>query len=160
MRYLCTNCSHIYDESIWDTEEWYDAGLKLYDMQDYFVCPVCNEWIDSFQEIIEEINFIELKNDLTGVEDEHCPIITLENWKIKVIVGKEEVHSSMPEHFISNVSLFDEYWDLVEEKFLDSNSDFPVIFDNYDLDEFEIRITCNLHWVWSIGKIKNSEFKI
>lgn len=157
MRYLCTNCSHIYDEAIWDNEEWYLAWVKLYDMQDIFSCPVCNEWIDSFQEIVEEVNYIENHENLTWVEDEHFPVIIEEDKKIKIKVGKDEQHPSLDEHFISNIALYDEYWDLVEEKFLTSTDEWTYIFDNYDLDEYEIRITCNLHWVWSLGKQKREE---
>lgn len=157
MRYLCTNCSHIYDEAIWDSEEWYEPWVKLYDMQDYFTCPVCSEWIDSFQEIVEEVNYIENLENLTWVEDEHCPVITIQDWKIKVKVGKEEEHPNLSEHYITNISLYDEYGDLVEEKFLSPEDEWSAIFDNYDLDEFEIRITCNLHWVWSLGKQKTEE---
>nr|MDD3720820.1 desulfoferrodoxin family protein [Candidatus Gracilibacteria bacterium] len=157
MRYLCTNCSHIYDESIGDLEEGYEPGVKLYDMQDYFVCPVCSEGIDSFQEIVEEVNYIEDKDNMTGVEEEHYPIIIEEDKKIKVKVGKEESHPSIGEHFISSISLYDEYGDLVEEKFLNESDEGSAVFDNYDLDEYEVRITCNLHGVWSLGKIKREE---
>ncbi len=157
MRYLCTNCSYIYDEAIWDEEEWYNPGVKLYDMQDIFVCPVCSEWIDTFQEIKEEINFIENIENMTGVEDEHYPVIEEADSKIKVKVGKDELHPGLAEHYITNISLYDEYGDLVEEKFLNSTDEWTVVFDNYDLDEYEVRITCNLHWVWSLGKQKREE---
>lgn len=150
MRYICTNCSYIYDESLWDLLEWYKPGTKLEDMNDYFLCPVCWENADSFQEIKEEINYLKDEDFLSEEELLHYPVIDLKDGKIKVSVWKEEKHPNEDNHFITSIALYDEYWDLVEEKFLNSKDDWIAIFDDYDLDSFEIRIRCNLHGVWSL----------
>ncbi|MFA5917097.1 MAG: rubredoxin [Candidatus Gracilibacteria bacterium] len=153
MRYLCTNCSHIYDEALGDEEAGYEAGVKLYEMQDYFVCPVCSEASDSFQEINEEINYLDNEKNLTIEEEMHYPVIIQEDSNIKISIGIDENHPNEESHFISSIQLFDEYGDLVEEKFLSPNDKGGAIFDNYDLDEFEIRIICSLHGVFGVSKI-------
>jgi desulfoferrodoxin (superoxide reductase-like protein) len=155
MRYLCTNCSYIYDEALWDIEDWYDPWVKLDDMQDYFLCPMCWERAWFFQEIKEEVIYFDNLDDLTNIEYLHYPVVAQIDWKIKVSVGREEFHPSVEDHFITSISLFDEYGDIIEERFLSFNDWWEAIFDNYDLDEFEIQIRCNLHWVWGIKKIKS-----
>lgn len=153
MRYLCTNCSHIYDEALWDDEAWYEAWVKLYEMQDYFVCPVCSETLDYFQEINEEIDYLDKEKNLTMEEELHYPVIIQEDSKIKISVWIEENHPNEESHFISSIQLIDEYGDLVEEKFLNPIDKWITEFNNYDLDEFEIRVICNLHWVFGVSKI-------
>jgi len=53
------------------------------------------------------------------------------------------------EHRILSIWLFDEYWDLVEEKFLNVDDDSVVTFDNYDLDDIEIRVRCSKHGIFA-----------
>lgn len=154
MRYLCTSCAYIYDEAIWDIHDWYEPWVKLYDMQDYFLCPSCWERVGYFQEITEEISYLDQDNNLTIEEELHYPVISEEDSKIKVSVWIDESHPSEEWHFITSIILLDEYWDVVEEKFLTPKEQWTTIFDNYDLDEFEVRVRCNIHWVFSIGKIK------
>ncbi len=150
MRYLCTNCSYIYDEWTWDSEAWYEAWEGFYEMKDYFICPCCSETIDSFHEIKEEVNYIENIKNLSNLEKIHFPIIKENYWEIIVKIN----HPKEEDHCITSISLYDEYGDLVEEKFIKKWWKTEVNFIDYDLDEFEIRIRCNLHWVWSVGKIK------
>lgn len=156
MRYLCTNCSYIYDEALWDIEDWYEPWVKLYDMQDYFLCPACWERVWYFQEINEEVIYLYKDDNLTIEEELHYPVILKENWKIKVRVWIEENHPNEEKHFISSVVLLDEYWDVVEEKFLSYEKNWTVEFDDYDLDEFEVRVSCNLHGVFSAWKIEKN----
>ena len=49
------------------------------------------------------------------------------------------------DHRIAWVWLFDEYEDLVEERFLKSDDDSVVVFDDYWLTDFEVRIKCTQH---------------
>lgn len=154
MRYLCTNCSYIYDESLWDIEDGYEPWVKLDDMQDYFLCPACWERVWYFQEIKEEINYLDKEDNLSVEEELHYPIILVEDNKIKVNVWIDENHPSEDSHFISNILLLDEYLEVVEEKFLLPKDKWIAIFDDYDLDEYEIRVWCNRHWVFSVGKNK------
>ncbi|USN59246.1 MAG: hypothetical protein H6767_04135 [Candidatus Peribacteria bacterium] len=54
----------------------------------------------------------------------------------------------LDEHRISSISLYDEYGDMVEELFLQPEVVAEASFDVSDMDEFEIRVRCNLHGVW------------
>lgn len=149
MRYLCTNCNYIYDESIWDKEEEIKAWTKLDNLWDNFSCPVCWELAEEFHEIKEEVNYID-ENNLLWIEMEHFININIniKNWNLRVDIWKWDFHPSWEEHRISSISLYDEYWDLIEEKFLMVWEEPVVEFDISDLDDFEIRTRCSLHWVW------------
>jgi desulfoferrodoxin (superoxide reductase-like protein) len=59
-----------------------------------------------------------------------------------------EIHPMWESHRITSISLYDEYEDLIEEKFMDYDEDPIVEFDFDDLGEYEIRCRCSLHWVW------------
>jgi desulfoferrodoxin (superoxide reductase-like protein) len=51
-------------------------------------------------------------------------------------------------HRIGAISLYDEYGDLIETKFMQQDIDPIVEFDFDDLAEYEIRVQCSLHWIW------------
>lgn len=144
MRYLCTNCSYIYDEGEWDEviKQW-----TRFEKLDYsFVCPVCWEEKDGFQEIIEEINYVS-EDPYDHLEIDHYLEID-KIWDIlKVIIGNE-IHPMGESHRITSVSLYDEYGELIEEIFLKFDEDPTVEFQFDDLWEFEIRCRCSLHGVW------------
>jgi hypothetical protein len=55
-------------------------------MQNYFVCPVCSETSDSFQEINEEINYLDKEKNLTTEEEMHYPVIIQEDSNIKISI--------------------------------------------------------------------------
>jgi rubredoxin len=147
MRYLCTSCNYIYDESIWDKEEGVKSGTKFENLWDNFCCPVCGELSEEFHEITEEINYID-ENNLLWMEMEHFINIEIKSWNLEVKIGKWDFHPSWEEHRISQISLYDEYWDFVEERFFVSGQEAFAEFDISDLDDLEIRIRCTLHWVW------------
>lgn len=140
MKYLCTNCNYIYDNDLWDLEEW----IKVWEELD--LCPVCEEY-DSFQWIRDEVNYIEWDSNLEKIEIDHFPEVNIKWDKLEVSIWWE-VHPMWEEHRIASVSLFDEYWDLIETKYLELEQEAIVEFDFDDLDEFEIRLKCSLHWVW------------
>ena len=140
MRYLCTNCNYVYDNDLWDKEEEIEIWAEL-DM-----CPVCEEY-DTFQWIEEEVNYIDENTYLWALEIDHYPEVTISDWKIIVTVWNE-IHPMWEWHRIAAVSLYDEYWDLIETKYLELETEANVEFDFDDLDEFEIRVKCSIHWVW------------
>jgi len=153
MKYCCTNCNYVYDESLWDKEEWIDPWTMFYNLWDYFYCPMCYEWIENFDIVKEEVNYIENENTSDFFELEHFPIIKIDWDKLVVSVWKNNKHSMEEWHYISSISICDEYWDLIEEKFL-SPWDKPKVEFNFDnLDEFEIIVRCNFHWLWWLKKI-------
>lgn len=148
MKYLCTNCGYIYDESFWDKDENIKAWTKFFDLWNDYVCPICWEESQDFQEIIEEINYLD-KDNLIWIDLEHfIDIKKLDAWKIEVLVGKWGLHPSWEEHKINHIYLLDEYWDLVDEKFLSTWEDPIVEFDVSDLDEYTIIARCTIHWLW------------
>ena len=154
MKYLCPECNYIYDESVWYPYENIKQWTKLHDLWVDFKCPICWESSENFQEIIEEVNYID-ENNILWLEFEHfININDLWNWKIEVSVWLEEYHPSWEEHRISQISLFDEYWDLVYEYFLKVWETPKVEFDIDWLDEYEIVVRCTIHWLWW-RKVKN-----
>lgn len=146
MKYFCIHCSYVYDEAFWDETEGIEAGTKIEDIQ---VCPSCGE-IDSFLFVNEEVNYVdESTTDLKELEH-FIEAKKLENWEIFIIISDWE-HPMEPEHKIASVSLFDEYGELIEEKFLKEENAhiWEQIFSDYGLDIFEIRVKCNKHWVFA-----------
>jgi len=150
MKYICTNCNYIFDEYIDDAED------TISEVDNDTMCPVCHEY-DSFQWIAEQVNYAEDINNLQLHELEHIPqidVIDEENHTIRVFVWKNE-HPMESEHRLYSISLYDEYWDLVTEEFLHKEASPEAEFDVYDLDEYEIRVKCNVHWVWGRKVVKN-----
>lgn len=145
MKYFCTTCNYNYDEAFWDEIEEKEAGTKIWNME---ICPNCGE-VDSFLFVKEEVNYVD-ENTFLIKELEHFIEIEQqeENWNLKVIIWESE-HPMDENHTISSVSLFDEYWDLVEEKFLKNEVVSETFFSDYGLDNFEIRVKCNKHWVFA-----------
>lgn len=139
MKYLCTNCNYVYDKAFWDKEENIEIGTELE------MCPVCEEY-DIFQGIEEEVNYINDDN-LWWLEIDHFPEIEIKNGKLLVKVGNE-IHPMWPEHRIGSVSLYDEYGDLIDVQYLEMETEANCEFEFDDLDEFEIRVKCSLHWIW------------
>lgn len=138
MKYLCINCNYVYDNSLWDNEEWIGIWLEI------DKCPVCEEF-DTFQWIEEEVNYIE--GNLWAHEIDHFPEVEVSNEKIRVTVWNE-IHPMWESHRIAAVYLLDEYWDLVDTRYLELETEAVVEFCNENFDEFEIRVKCSVHWLW------------
>lgn len=150
MRYLCTNCSYIYDEDRWEVGDDISSWTKFEDLWDLFVCPVCWELPEVFYEIKEEINYLS-KIPFDFIESEH--FINIEFfWEnnIKITVWKWESHPTWYEHRITSLWIYDEYWDLVYENFFNEDDEAILEFDISDLDDFEVRARCSIHGVWWI----------
>ena len=144
MRYLCTGCNYIYDESQWDEDISYGTSFDALD--DYFTCPACWAEKDYFHEIKEEVNYIP-EDPREPLEIDHYIETEVSRDKLVVTIGNE-IHPMWDSHRISAVSLYDEYGDLIETKFMDYDVDPVVEFDFDDLWEYEIRVQCSLHGVW------------
>jgi len=139
MKHLCVNCSYIYDEAIWDSWEGIEAWTKI---EDIVSCPVCDEY-DSFHFISEEITY--LWDDLNDkFEVEHFIELNHIDDTFEIIIWWN-MHPMWEDHRIAWVWLFDEYCDLVEEKFLWIDDDSVVVFDDYWLQDLEVRIKCTQH---------------
>ena len=141
MKFLCTSCNYVYDKSTWDREEGVEIWTILYR------CPVCWEY-DSFHWIEEEVNLVEDVDSPNMLEIEHIPIFNFKDNILEVRVWREP-HPMWAEHRISMIALYDEYSDLVEEKFFREDDDLEAYFDISDLDSGEVRVKCTIHWIWS-----------
>ncbi|PIE85528.1 hypothetical protein CSA08_01590 [Candidatus Gracilibacteria bacterium] len=150
MRYLCTNCNYIYDEIIGDIDLGIEGGTKYDDLPYSFCCPVCMEGKEHFSAIVEEVYYLDGKSKYkSGIEREHMIFYKLEDEVLYVNVGGDS-HSYSEEHYIMNISIFDEYGDLIEEHILTKDDNPETTFEDFDFDEVEVRITCSLHGVWGI----------
>ncbi len=144
MKCLCTKCGYIYDEMMWEKEDWIDYWTKFDSLWDNFICPQCGEWGEYFQEINPHIHSLDDQNFI-WIELEHTPIIEeLDNGFIKI----EVEHPDEQDHFIWNIGIFDEYWELVYEEFIQPGTPAYLELDVSDLDEYEVRVQCSLHWIF------------
>jgi len=50
MKWVCSVCGYVYDESTGDADNNLPAGVKFADLPDDFVCPICGVGKDSFTE--------------------------------------------------------------------------------------------------------------
>ena len=153
-RYLCTNCNFIYDETFWLEEENIAPQTFFDDILEDWMCPHCEEPKEHFALIKEEINNIDKSTKvLNKVEEEH-----LINYKINdniLILDWNILNHEMNEddHYISEMALFDEYGDLIENKLLKKWDSLEFSSDIRFLDSFEIRIRCIKHGWWTSGLI-------
>jgi len=148
MIYSCTWCRYIYDEAIWDEKENIKQWTLFSELEYDWCCPICWEDKSNFMEVNEEILTVSDKDNMTELEANHFPIITIDLDSVLVEVWYIE-HPMVEGHFISSVWLYDEYWDIVYEEFLDIWKKPEIVFDISDLDYFEIRVKCNVHWLWT-----------
>lgn len=149
MKYICTNCNFIFDESLGDRDD------SIEKVDSYTICPSCSE-VDTFQWVEEIVNYANHEDKLEFLEIEHIPNIEVidENLqKIKVTVWLNE-HPMWIEHKIISISLCDEYGDLVKEELLFQDGTPEAEFDVLDFDEYEIRVKCSIHWVWGKKIVK------
>jgi len=149
MKYCCVNCRYTYDEALWDTIEWIESWTEFYSMQDFFVCPGCGEWTDSFEVENEDVLYAENSLSLDFMERQHIPNIEI-LWDSVIVKIWIDEHPMLQEHYIASITLYDEYWDLVEGEFLSPESIPEIHFDISSIDDFEIRAKCNLHGIWWI----------
>jgi desulfoferrodoxin (superoxide reductase-like protein) len=129
----------MYDEALWDKTENIRAWTSISNIK---ICPICEEE-DSFEIVKEEIIYIE-EDTIDRIEQEHFIEAERKDWYITICIWKNE-HPMWPDHKIVWVGLYDEYWDLLDEIFLWDDDDLVVDFEDYDLDEFEVRVWCSKH---------------
>lgn len=144
-KYTCSECSYIYNPFI--GEENIAPGTFFEDIDDEWQCPQCGENKDQFTETIENIQDISPKWMLTEQELSHIAFYREENNSIIVQIGTEDSpHEIEENHFIEYVWLFETDGTIIEIR---SQPEEPIIiFENPDLDEYEVRLSCNIHGVW------------
>lgn len=52
-KYICIPCGYIYDPAVGDPDEDVDPGTAFEDLPEDWVCPVCGEDQDKFEEVPE-----------------------------------------------------------------------------------------------------------
>lgn len=151
MRYICTECNFVYDEALWLEEEYIEPHTPFSEIDENFLCPVCHSPKEHFSKIQEEINYFWEDEILTDIDLQHIPIVRVDEEKdeIKVSFWKWELHSMTSHHFINTICLYDEYKELVDQKFVSPWDNAFVSFSLQWLDEFEVTIKCNIHWTFS-----------
>ena len=82
------------------------------------------------------------------LEIEHFPIFNFTENILEVRVWRES-HPMWAEHRVASIWLYDEYWDLIEEDFFREDDESIRKFDISDLDSWEVRIKCSIHWIWA-----------
>ncbi len=82
MKHICVYCNYIYDESMGDEQEDIPAGTKIENLEK---CPSCDEQ-DSFQGIVEEVNYAQDENYLQFLERDHIPDLHIEGNTLEVCI--------------------------------------------------------------------------
>jgi len=156
MRFLCTNCGHIFDEALGDEAEGIDPGTCIDEIDEDIHCPMCDGSFDDFSPIEDEVIYPDDPEKLSHIEREHMPhILYQDSEKVEVCIGEEEeMHPSGEDHRISAIYLVDDEGHIVEEVFIMPDEDPVAEFDISGLEVFEIRASCSRHGLWSSGLIE------
>lgn len=148
LKFTCTGCRYIYNPYIWDMEQEIEPGTDFFEIREDWTCPVCGESKDSFVELVPIINEPPIIELMTPGEEKHTPFYKRVWDEIIVRIWDEDnLHPTEDEHFIEYLWLFDENIDEVEMVALPDVSALYT-FDVSGLEFFEVRLSCNLHWVW------------
>lgn len=154
MRFLCVNCSYIYDESLGDEADGIEPGTVIDEIDSDTHCPGCDGSFDDFSPIEDEVLYAENPKHLNHLEKEHIPyIIYQDSERVEVQVG-EEIHPVGDDNRITSIYLIDDEGHIVEEIFIMEEEDPVAEFDISGLDLFEIRASCCRHGLWSTGLIE------
>ncbi|MDA9129353.1 rubredoxin [Candidatus Gracilibacteria bacterium] len=157
MRFLCVNCSYMYDESLGDVHEDIDPGTSIDAIDEDILCPGCEGSFDDFAPIEDEILYAENPNHHNHTEREHIPFILYQDHeKLEVSIG-EEMHPISDDHRVTGIYLVDESGHIVEEIFIMPDEEPVAEFDISGLDEFELRASCSKHGLWSTGMLEAKE---
>lgn len=143
MKYHCAECNYIYDENFWEKEFEILPYTSFWELDDSFYCPMCLNPKDNFVPLQEEIMTPFDINNLTIIEEVHFPKYEI----FEDILNVEIIHEQEEDHFIYKIAIFDENSELIEEK--STKNVKEISFDIEYLDSFEIRVYCNLEWIFS-----------
>ena len=84
--------------------------------------------------------------NMTEAEKKHTPVISMENGKIKVIVGKI-THPMVEEHHITYIELFNGD-ESVGMKELNAGDAPEAEFEGVVSDNLKAQAVCNVHGLW------------
>ena len=149
-KFTCTACSYIYNPFLW--EEDIVSGTDFNDLSKNWACPHCGEWKEGFIETPVNIQEITLWQVVTEEESSHIPFYKESGDKIIIQIGtNDNPHEIEENHFIEYVWLYETDGELIELKIQPEEN--IIIFENPELDEYEVRLSCNIHGVWKWIKV-------
>jgi rubredoxin len=154
MRFLCVNCSYIYDESLWEESDGIEAGTGIDEISEDIHCPSCDWSFEDFSPIEDEVLYAENPKYLNQIEKEHIPSIVYQDSERVEVQVWEEMHPVWDDNRITSIYLVDDEWHIVEEIFIMEEEDPVAEFDISGLDLYEIRASCSRHWLWSTGLLE------
>ncbi len=149
-KYTCTSCSYIYNPFIW--EEDIIPGTDFETLAEDWVCPHCGDIKESFIEAPTHIQEASSINMITEEELSHIPFYK-EQWdQIIVHIGSPDTpHEIEENHFIEYIGLFETDGEIIDMCTLPEES--VIFFENPWLEDYEVRLSCNIHGVWRGIKI-------
>ncbi|EKD44126.1 MAG: hypothetical protein ACD_71C00230G0003 [uncultured bacterium (gcode 4)] len=150
-KFTCTACSYIYNPFTW--EENIPPGTAFEYLDEYWNCPHCGEEKDSFIETPINIQEVSRSGIVTEQESSHIPFYKEQGNSIIIQIGTtDNPHETEENHFIEYVGIFETDGEIIEIKFQPEED--TVIFENPWFDEYEVRLSCNIHGVWRGMKIE------
>lgn len=148
MKYHCSWCDYIYDESLWDEDLEIIPYTTFDNLPNDFFCPFCDTYKDDFILFDEEVNYPIDINNLAPKEQEHFPNFTIKDDVLNFSLD-ENIHPNTQEHFISKISLYDEIWDEIDSKKFNFWDEINWNFYLDYLDNFELRVFCIKEGIFS-----------
>lgn len=149
-KFTCTECFYIYNPFIWEEDilPWVTFDLLNEDWQ----CPHCGGEKINFIETPINIQEISYWNHISDQESSHIPFYK-EQWSsIIVQIGTNDCpHEIENNHFIEYIGLFEPDGEVIEIK-IQPEKDI-IIFENPGFDDYEVRLSCNIHGIWRGVKI-------
>lgn len=153
-KFTCTNCSYLYNP--FTGEEDILPGTSFDNLDESWTCPHCGEDKDGFTETPVYIQELSHPTMITEQESSHIPFYQEQGDEIIVQIGTlDNPHEIEDNHFVEYVGLFDSDGEIVELR-LHPEED-SIVFENPRLDEYEIRLSCNIHGVWRGIKVEAFE---
>lgn len=150
------NCSYVYSPYIWDPENNIEPVTFFEDLDEFWYCPSCHSSKDEFIEIKENIQEVSNIDSIIPQEETHVPFYKIVDDKIFVRVGSFDEPFLLDEnHFVEYVWLFDEGENIIEITYLPNFEEKEYIEFDLPDDDFEVRSSCNLHWVWKWIEVEN-----
>jgi rubredoxin len=149
-KFTCTLCFYVYNPFVW--EEDILCGTEFEDLAESWSCPHCGGEKDNFIETPIYIQELSSTRKISEQESSHIPFYK-EQWeKIIVQIGtNDNPHEIEENHFIEYVGLYEIDGDPIELKIQPEES--IIIFENPGYEEYEVRLSCNIHGVWRGVKI-------
>lgn len=149
-KFTCTSCSYIYNPFIWEEDI---PPLTAFEyLNESWICPHCWEKKDNFIETPINIQELSQWKWITEQESSHIPFYKEQDNRIIIQIGPtDNPHEIEENHFIEYVGLFEMDGEIIELQLQPEEN--IITFKNPEVDEYEVRLSCNIHGVWRGIKI-------